>query len=245
MRITGHHLYYPPPPRPVSKTKQNYKMGESRPRSSRLDLSDLIDIRANISIMNDDGQASNSPDNSLTVEVEDAESETNSSTHSAVPSSPSSSSSSASSEYNSETETDTEIEENTTPPSPTRPTPPPPPPHKFSERQLAYLDRQYLKLDRYPSLRVFRYLAKQLKVEQSHVERWYHEKLETTNAAGDDLPAYDKPVKKHSIPFDSVAAANMMCGDGSEMVECEIDPCDVVIEVDEDDEDAGYVGSQD
>ena len=61
MRITGHHLYYPPPPRPVSKTKQNYKMGESRPRSSRLDLSDLIDIRANISIMNDDGQASSTP----------------------------------------------------------------------------------------------------------------------------------------------------------------------------------------
>lgn len=29
--------------------------------------------------------------------------------------------------------------------------------------------------------------------------------------------------------------ANMIVGDGSEMVECEIDPCDIVIEVDEED----------
>ena len=36
----------------------------------------------------------------------------------------------------------------------------------------------------------------------------------------------------------------MLVGDGSEMVECEIDPCDIVIEVDEDEEDHGYIGSQ-
>ena len=40
---------------------------------------------------------------------------------------------------------------------------------------------------------MFRYLARQLKTERRHVEAWFWEKKN----AIDDLPSYDKPVKKH------------------------------------------------
>ena len=39
---------------------------------------------------------------------------------------------------------------------------------------------------------MFRYLARQLKTERRHVEAWFWEKKDTF----DDLPSYDKPVKK-------------------------------------------------
>ena len=40
---------------------------------------------------------------------------------------------------------------------------------------------------------MFRYLARQLKTERRHVEAWFWDKKN----AIDDLPSYDKPVKKH------------------------------------------------
>ena len=43
-----------------------------------------------------------------------------------------------------------------------------------------------------PRPAVFRYLARQLKTERRHVEAWFWEKKDTF----DDLPSYDKPVKK-------------------------------------------------
>ena len=44
-------------------------------------------------------------------------------------------------------------------------------------------------------------------------------------------------ISMYLIPIiaDDHGYANMIVGDGSEMVECEIDPCDIVIEVDEED----------
>ena len=93
-------------------------------------------------------------------------------------------------------------------------------------------------------------------VDQRHVESWFEEK-NRPELVDDDLPDYDKPVKKHCIlgkflcwhnynfyfilmnlipmTADDHGYANMIVGDGSEMVECEIDPCDIVIEVDEED----------
>ena len=109
-----------------------------------------------------------------------------------------------------------------------------PTPHEFTARQVEYLERQYEKLDPFPTSKVFRYLAKQLKVDQRHVEAWFEEKIRP-DFLEDDLPDYDKPVKKHCILSDDHGYANMIVGDGSEMVECEIDPCDIVIEVDEED----------
>jgi len=109
-----------------------------------------------------------------------------------------------------------------------------PAPHEFTARQIEYLERQYEKLDPFPTPKVFRYLAKQLKVDQRHVESWFEEK-NRPELVDDDLPDYDKPVKKHCILADDHGYANMIVGDGSEMVECEIDPCDIVIEVDEED----------
>lgn len=38
-----------------------------------------------------------------------------------------------------------------------------PPPHEFTARQVEYLERQYEKLDPFPTSKVFRFLAKQLK----------------------------------------------------------------------------------
>ena len=105
-----------------------------------------------------------------------------------------------------------------------------PAPHEFTTRQVEYLERQYKKLDPFPTSKVFRYLAKQLKVDQRHVEAWFEEKT-----VEDDLPDYDKPVKKHCILSDDHGYADMIVGDGSEMVECEVDPCVIVIEVDEED----------
>ena len=110
-----------------------------------------------------------------------------------------------------------------------------PAPHEFTARQVEYLERQYEKLDPFPTSKVFRYLAKQLKVDQRHVEAWFEEKIRP-DFLEDDLPDYDKPVKKHCILTDDHGYANMIVGDGSEMEECEIDHCDIVIEVDEEDE---------
>jgi len=109
-----------------------------------------------------------------------------------------------------------------------------PPPHEFTARQVEYLERQYEKLDPFPTSKVFRFLAKQLKVDQRHIEAWFEEK-NRPDVDFDDHPDYDKPVKKHCILADEHGYANMIVGDGSEMVECEIDPCDIVIEVDEED----------
>lgn len=110
------------------------------------------------------------------------------------------------------------------------------PTHEFTARQVEYLERQYAKLDTFPTLNVFKFLARQLKMDQQHIEAWFKEK---NRADGDwkidcDYLDHERPVKKHCI-LDEHGFANMDVGDGSEMVECEIDPCDIVIEVDEED----------
>jgi len=111
-----------------------------------------------------------------------------------------------------------------------------PTPHEFTAHQVEYLERQYEKLDPFPSSKVFKFLARQLKVDQRHIEAWFEEKNrpDGDRKIEDDYPDYEKPVKKHCI-LDEHGYANMDVGDGSEMVECEIDPCDIVIEVDEED----------
>ena len=110
------------------------------------------------------------------------------------------------------------------------------PTHEFTAHQVKYLERQYAKLDPFPTLKVFKFLAKQLKVDQQHIEAWFEEK---NRPDGDrkihcDYPDNAKPVKKHCI-LDENGFANMDVGDGSEMAEFELDPCDIVIEVDEED----------
>ena len=92
-----------------------------------------------------------------------------------------------------------------------------------------------------PRLKVFQYLAKQLKVDHGHVQAWFEEKKRFR--VSDEFPKYGKRLKRHCI-LDETGQCDMIVGDGSETVECEVDPCDVVIEVDEDEEDGGYVGSQ-
>ena len=53
------------------------------------------------------------------------------------------------------------------------------------------------------------------------------------------------PIKlSHSIESEDGSYKLMGPGVGSELLECEIDPCEIVNEVDEDEEDYGYVGSQ-
>ena len=115
--------------------------------------------------------------------------------------------------------------------------------HDFTARQVQYLERQYEKLDPFPTSRVFKYLARQLKVDHRHVEAWFKERNKLVidqNVPDGDWTIedyysdYEKPVKKHCI-LDEQGIANMDVGDGTETLECEIDPCDIVIEVDEED----------
>ena len=122
-----------------------------------------------------------------------------------------------------------------------------PTPRDFTARQVEYLERQYEKLEAFPTSKVFKFLARQLKVEQQHIEAWFKERnrlvIDQNGRDGDwkiedYYSDYEKPVKKHCI-LDEQGIANIDVGSWDwcpETLECEIDPCDIVIEVDEEDD---------